>query len=225
MRLTSLRWIQRVFLLIIVGALLLAGWAAWQRARGGEGPTVLLQWPRPEQTLLDKHIGIVAGHSGNDSGAVCPDGLTEAEVNRTVAEAVVRDLRRRGATVDLLQEFDDRLTGYRADAFISIHVDSCEVDLSGFKVASLEGGNEASAQLVTCLWDRYDEATRLPRHPDTITFDMRQYHAFREISPDTPAAIIETGFLGKDRTLLTKHPDRVAAGIVGGIECFLAGSN
>jgi N-acetylmuramoyl-L-alanine amidase len=225
MRLTALRWIQRAFLLIVVAVFLIIGWMAWQRARAGGGAALLLRWLPPEQTLLGKHIGIVAGHSGNDSGAVCPDGLTEAEVNRAVAEGVVRGLRERGATVDMLEEFDDRLTGYRADAFISIHADSCEVDLSGFKVADLEGGSTASAQLVSCLWDHYEKATNLPRHLDTITFDMRRYHAFREISPDTPAAIIETGFLGTDRTLLTKHPDRVAGGIVGGAECFLAGSN
>ena len=39
------------------------------------------------------HIGIVAGHSGNDSGAVCTDGngnvtLTEAEVNLEIAALV-----------------------------------------------------------------------------------------------------------------------------------------
>jgi len=34
--------------------------------------------------IAGRHIGIVAGHDGNDSGAVCPDGLTEAEVNRDI---------------------------------------------------------------------------------------------------------------------------------------------
>ena len=50
---------------------------------------------------------------------------------------------------------------------------------------------------------------------------MSRYHAFREIAVETPAAIIETGFLKADREVLTQHPERSAAGIVAGIECFL----
>ena len=34
-------------------------------------------------------IGIIAGHKGNDSGAVCADGLTEVEVNENIAVRVV----------------------------------------------------------------------------------------------------------------------------------------
>jgi N-acetylmuramoyl-L-alanine amidase len=167
------------------------------------------------------HIGIVAGHSGNDSGAVCPDGLTEAQVNRAVAEAVARSLRRRGATVDLLQEFDPLLSGYQADAFVSIHADSCEVDRSGYKVASLEGGSDASQRLTDCLWERYNAATSLEPDPNTITYDMSRYHAFGEISPQTPAAIIEIGFLKADRQIIADRPERAAQGIVAGLECFL----
>jgi N-acetylmuramoyl-L-alanine amidase len=114
------------------------------------------------------HVGVVAGHSGNDSGAVCPDGLTEAQVNQAVADAVARALRRRGVTVDLLEEFDPRLRGYQADAFVSIHADSCEVDLSGYKVASLEGGSAASDRLAECLWQHYGAATSLLHTPTRL---------------------------------------------------------
>jgi len=51
---------------------------------------------------------------------------------------------------------------------------------------------------------------------------MTQYHAWRKIAETTPAAIIEIGFLNGDRAFLTEHTDRVAAGIVKGIDCFLA---
>jgi N-acetylmuramoyl-L-alanine amidase len=221
MRLKALHWIRILLLLVVALAFLGIGWSAWRAAHPGAtsfwGPFQALAG----RGFSGRHIGIVAGHSGNDSGAVCPDGLTEAQVNRTVAEAVGRQLRRRNATVDLLEEFDDRLPGYRADAFISIHADSCEADMSGFKVASLEGGSIASERLVACLWDRYQVTTGLPRHENTVTYDMRKYHAFREIASKTPAAIIEVGFLKGDRELLTKDPERVAAGIVAGIECFL----
>jgi N-acetylmuramoyl-L-alanine amidase len=220
MRKDLVRQARQLLLLIIALAILAEGWFAWQTARSGGGPAWLQTLFGFPQTLAGWRIGIVAGHNGNDSGAVCPDGLTEASVNLAVAEAAVRGLKQRGATVDLLEEFDSRLSGYQADVFISIHADSCEVDLSGFKVASLEGGSVASERLVACLWNRYAAVTGLQPHPDTVTYDMRGYHAFREIASGTPAAIIETGFLKGDRDLLTRRPDRVAAGIVAGVECF-----
>ena len=50
---------------------------------------------------------------------------------------------------------------------------------------------------------------------------MTKYHAFYEIAPETPAAIIETGFMNLDRAVLTKRADSVAKGIVDGLVCFL----
>jgi N-acetylmuramoyl-L-alanine amidase len=50
---------------------------------------------------------------------------------------------------------------------------------------------------------------------------MREYHAFSEIDPETITAIIETGFLNLDREILTKETDRVAEGIIKGIQCFV----
>jgi N-acetylmuramoyl-L-alanine amidase len=174
---------------------------------------------------VGKRAGIVAGHWGNDAGAVCADGLTEAQINLAIAQRVAARLRRAGAEVDLLEEFDSRLAGYRADAFISIHADSCQVKLSGFKVARVSESAvpQAEDRLVECLWTRYERATGLARHENTITYDMREYHAFREIAPQTPAAIIETGFLGGDRRLLEKNPDRAARGIADAVLCFWEG--
>ena len=212
----------RLFLiLVIVLAVGVAVVAALQAPSAGGGSALLPQFLGSLLPRVEKRIGIVAGHSGSDSGAVCPDGLTEAQVNRAIAEAVVKELTQRGARVDLLDEFDNRLRAYRADAFVSIHADSCQVNLSGYKVASLDGGSDASARLADCLWREYETATSLPRHPNTVSDDMSRYHAFREIAVETPAAIIETGFLKADRELLTQHPERSAAGIVAGIECFL----
>jgi N-acetylmuramoyl-L-alanine amidase len=50
---------------------------------------------------------------------------------------------------------------------------------------------------------------------------MSRYHAFQEISPQTPAAIIEIGFLKGDRELIAEHPEKAAQGILAGLECFL----
>jgi len=196
--------------------------------------------PRPVEgaPLLSRpqlRIGIVAGHAGNDSGAVCVDGngqvtLTEADVNLEIAAIVQQQLTQKGFQVDLLREFDTRLNGYRALAIISIHNDSCDYineEATGFKVAAALNTNDINRtnRLTACLVDRYQAATGLTFHAGSITGDMREYHAFREIDPSTVAAIIETGFLNLDREMLTKHTDRVAAGVVDGILCFANNEN
>jgi N-acetylmuramoyl-L-alanine amidase len=175
---------------------------------------------------LNRHIGLVAGHFGNDSGAVCADGLTEAALNKDIADRVVSILERQGYQVDLLQEFDERLKDYRALALVSIHADSCEFindQATGFKVAASSAGTgpEDSQHLLTCLVSRYAARTALPFHAGSITRDMNSYHSFSEIDQNTPAAIVETGFMYLDRAFLTQHADQVSLGIAEGVLCFV----
>ncbi len=196
----------------------------------------LLTTPQPEtsaaiptsQYIL--RVGIVSGHWGNDSGSVCANGTTEQQVNLVIASLVRQKLTAQGYTVDLLQEFDPRLNGYQAAALVSIHNDSCDYineQATGFKVASAVASRDPnlSTRLVSCLRDRYGRVTGLPFHPGSITVDMTDYHAFREIDAATTAAIIETGFLNKDYAILTQHPDVVADGVVAGIMCFVKNEN
>lgn len=183
------------------------------------------------QPLAVPRVGIVAGHWGHDDGASCSDGLTEVDVNLDIAELVVQSLRGLGYRVDLLKEYDDRLAGYRADALVSIHADSCQrfpdatPPPTGFKVASVVDSvvPEEEQRLVECLTDAYAERTGLPFHENSITGHMTGYHTFYAIDGRTPGAIIETGFLWLDRDLLTQHPDVVAQGVVDGILCFVEG--
>ncbi|MBO9370498.1 MAG: N-acetylmuramoyl-L-alanine amidase, partial [Chloroflexi bacterium] len=171
-------------------------------------------------------VGIVAGHWGNDTGAICDGWLREVDVNLAVAQRVVAALNAAGYPTDLLQEFDPRLEGYRARALVSIHADACLYpEASGFKVARVEESAipHVEDRLVACLVSRYGARTGLPFHEGSITYDMTQYHAFYEIDPFTPGAIIEIGFLLADRDLLLHRQDLVAQGIVDGILCFLRG--
>jgi len=175
-------------------------------------------------------IGVVAGHWKNDSGAVCPDGLKEVQVNLDIASQVQKNLADQGFKVDLLKEFDPRLENYKAAALISIHADSCEFvnnQATGFKVAAALATKhpERTARLTACLRSRYSGMTNLALHSTSVTPDMTLYHAFDEIDPETPAAIIETGFLNLDRKLLTKKPELVAKGISDGILCYLRNEN
>ena len=176
-------------------------------------------------------IGIVAGHWGNDKGAMCPDGLTEVEINLDIAQRVVYILQALDYQANLMAEFDPRLEGYQADALISIHADSCvsypdaTPPASGFKVASVEDSlvPEAEERLVACLAQCYAARTGMFFHATSITYDMTRYHTFYEIDDQTPGAIIETGFMLNDRHILTQRVDLVAQGIVDGIICFVEG--
>jgi N-acetylmuramoyl-L-alanine amidase len=213
--------LARIAAFLLLAGLLYGAWSIFDASsnRGAGAPGFV-------QSLIGSHgprIGLVAGHAGSDSGAVCPDGLREADVNQRVAQETRQRLEKAGYQVDLMSEFAAQLSGYAASAFVSIHSDSC-VSLSGFKVARQpESQVPAQAdQLVQCLYREYGLSTGLQPNPNTITRDMTEYHAFREISPDTPGAIIEVGFLGGDRSILTEHPDWVAEGIAQGILCYMS---
>jgi N-acetylmuramoyl-L-alanine amidase len=187
-------------------------------------------WPTPTARPRPR-VGIVVGHWGdnNDPGAVCPDGLTELQVNQQVAVRVQQSLVDEGFDVDLLKEFDPKLADYRALALISIHADSCTYindQATGYKVApSLENRRpERTSRLTDCIRYHYENVTDLEVH-NSITPDMSSYHAFDEIDIDTPAAIIEVGFLNLDRQILTQEPEKIASGISAGLLCYIYNQN
>jgi N-acetylmuramoyl-L-alanine amidase len=174
--------------------------------------------PRPK-------IGIVAGHWGTDTGAVCPDGLAEVDINLDIATRVKQMLVEEGFDVDLLMELDSRLEFYQAISLVSIHADSCAfygTDATGFKVAATfaTARPDRANRLVSCIYSRYSDVTGMAYHAG-VTDDMTSYHAFEEIHTDTAAAIIETGFLNLDRQILTQQPDLIAEGIARGILCYI----
>lgn len=220
------RGIERSALLL---ALLLVGLLAVVATAGGDsGPAALWlsdlsRGPADRAALSGRRIGVIAGHQGFDSGAVCPDGRTEAEAVARIADHVERRLRRAGAEVDRLAEYDERLNGYAGDALISIHADSC-IDRSGFKAARWADSPIAAVEdrLVSCLSAAYAEATGLAFDAATVTEDMTGYHAFRRAAVQTPAVIVETGYLGGDWQVIGRRPAVAAGGIVDGLVCFFA---
>ena len=76
-------------------------------------------------------------------------------------------------------------------------------------------------RLLICIEQNYALATGLPLHPNTVTHNMTGYHAFNRIGIDTPAAILEMGFLGGDRVLLEENSQMAVKGVVDSILCFL----
>jgi N-acetylmuramoyl-L-alanine amidase len=202
---------------------------------GFSNKLMVLLTPQPEALVVAGtprplvKIGIVAGHWGNDSGAVCENGVTEADINFKIATLVQQKLAALGFETDLLKEFDPRLSGYRAAVLVSIHNDSCNYindQATGFKVAAAMSSRDANLtnRLAGCLRDRYQRTTGLPLH-NSVTNDMSLYHAFNEIDSNTTAGIIETGFMRLDYDLLTGKTDLVATGVANGILCFINNEN
>jgi len=206
------------------GQMLTRVFEAWQA-----NPTTMAPLVTEVVNTDVNRIGIVSGHWKNDSGSVCSNGLTEEQVNLRIASLVQSKLTAEGFQVDLLEEFDPRLSQYKAIALVSIHADSCDFlndAATGYKVAAAldSAYPEKATRLTMCLVDRYGKATGLQYKTNT-TIDMTSYHAFGEINTETTAAIIEAGYLNLDQQILTQKPDVIAQGIVDGLLCFIRNEN
>jgi N-acetylmuramoyl-L-alanine amidase len=248
----GIRTVTIVTVAALVAAFILSYWtpdsflsdefvAELQLAVSTQGPPTPIPSPIPTYSAIKK-VGVIAGHSGPpldtqfevDPGAVCDDNfdgipeLTELEINVAVAQRVTDGLIAEGYQVELLQEYDPRLPGYRADVLISIHTNTCQnygvgQGATGYNV---EGNTtnptnlERETRLQECIAGTYAEETGLPRHYGRPP-DLVDYHVFNKVSPDTPTAIVELGFMLEDRPTLLQRQEDIARGVVRGINCFL----
>ena len=190
--------------------------------------------PTPVQTpIWMQRIGIISGHRGNDSGAICTDDwgnvlLREVDINFAVSERVVARLKARNYAVDMLDEVDPRLENYRAAALVSIHANTCYdfgEYVSGYIVAISEARPAIGidAFLRECIAINY--GARVPlRRSFTLTENMTNNHAWQKIHPLTPGMILEMGYMLADQAVLTEDPDLLADAITAGILCFMENS-
>ena len=230
MRHNALARVQRVFLILFLIILICIGLIGARSAGIGFPDASGLMPQGMVGQAWNKQIALISGHAGNDSGAICEDEdgqptIKEAEINASVAKLAAERLRHAGADVTILQEYDPRLEDLQVDVLLSIHADSC-IDATGFKSTHYikSAIPEIADRLVECINMQYAAATGLPENLDTITENMTEYHAFHQIDPQTPAAIIELGFLGGDHELLVHAPERAAKGVADGLLCFLQGN-
>lgn len=203
-------------------------------------PEELLVYGPRERVPGPAQVGIQVGHwqlenvpeelqGLQDSTGAVSGEYTEQEIVLRIGELVRAELEAAGVVVDFLPATVP--IDYEADAFISIHADgSNNGAANGFKIAGprhdFSGRSEA---LVADLYDAYGEATGLRRDDSNITRRMSGYYAFNwrrydhALHPQTPAAIVETGFVTSaiDRELLVGEPERAARGIAEGVRVFL----
>lgn len=224
--------------LLVIGALVFV-WVL--NGRGGdivESPTATVD-AAVDDDGVSKRIGIQVGHWQNED---LPDelwklrdyslggevsGQTEWELCLSIAELTKQDLESDGYAVDLIPATVPE--SYQADAFISLHTDgNDDTSVSGYKTA-------ASA------WDETDESESLAQammsglaktdlgEASYISEEMNEYYAFNytkydhAVSPSTPAAIVELGFLTNysDRSYLTNRAEEVAASLADGVRDYL----
>lgn len=227
-----LRGVQTVISIAVVMATLLTLWNPRKVLKTPDLNTLLSQEtviPSSESnndTETSDHIGILAGHWLDSTGDVCPDGLSEADVNLDVANQVIQLLEDLGYKADLFPEFDLGLLNYKARGLVAVYSGSCLQHpsvSSGFKIgSSLTAVNpDTTNQLAVCLAEAYQEKVKIPFTYEVINPDHPAYHIFRDIDADTPAILIEIGSLNADRQLLTSQANLVAEAIVDGLICFL----
>ena len=177
-------------------------------------------------------IAIDPGHGGEDEGCSF-HGVEEKSINLEIALLLQKKLENMGFEVVLTRADDRELTleervatanRSQADAFISIHQNSCgEKSAHGVetwycasgKVVSSEE-NERLAKLVQQYTVLYSKAR------DRGVREEEELYVIRE--GNMPSCLIETGFLSneKERTSLQKEEycERLAQGIADGVQLY-----
>ena len=155
-------------------------------------------------------------------------GKMEWEINLVIAQETAKILEAQGIGVTILSSILPSI--YKADVFVAIHADQNPSlpSASGFKVASSAYDQSGKAKrLAQLLRQEYVKITWLPQET-YIPSSMPYYYAFNSnkflyaVHPQTPAAIIETGYLSnpRDRAIILTNPDMAAEGIANAILKF-----
>lgn len=186
-----------------------------------------------------KRVGLQVGHwkaheapdelqGLRDNTGTSGGGLAEWEVVMAIAKHTKTKLEANGLSVDLLPTTIP--IDYCADVFVSVHADgSTDNSITGYKISSWRRDQTGKAdELVSSLKAAYETVGLA--YDDNITRNMLGYYAFNSrryehaIHPETPGAIIETGFLTNptDAELLINQPELPAEAIADGIIKFLA---
>ncbi len=155
--------------------------------------------------------------------------LRELDLNLAVVRDLAARLEKRGFAVDVVPATVP--PGYRADLFISVHADRSDLPLrSGWKLAPPWRASAWSVMLAEALSAAF-ASSGLPLDALGVTDNMRGYFGFswrryeHALSPYTPAALVELGFLGNaaDRERLRDRPGFYAGILEKGIDAYLEG--
>lgn len=178
----------------------------------------------------ERVIVIDPGHGGMDGGCNF-DGVLEKEINRQIANKVVKRLQDMGYKVTLARSGDnfidkadrvEQANRQNACLYVSIHQNSCEVSsVSG--IETWYGENDLT-----------DENRRLAQFVQQETVSATGAVCRELVSDDEmcvinksemPSCLIETGFLSnkaeREKLCTEEYMDRIAEGIAKGIDLYL----
>lgn len=170
-------------------------------------------------------IGLLVGHWKVDSGAVCENGIVEADVNEAIANQISIKLNALGYPVKLLSINDLDLINFRGPALIALFSGPCNEQTenkSGFTIGTTLSASDlnTSNALAVCMGEIYQSSTKLDFKYQIISPNHAAYPIFEMVNPQTPVIYLEMGSLLYDQTVLIDNSDKVANGIVNGILCF-----
>lgn len=190
--------------------------------------------------LAGKVIVIDPGHGGKDSGSRSSSGTLEKDITLEVSKRLAAMLGQAGASVLLTRDCDmwladpdaphkkrsdltkrvDLANNNKADAFVSIHVNSFVYDQGqrGAQTFS-QPGVEDSKLLSQCVQEELATMLGTKRKPKEIDYFIRH--------SKVPAIIVEIGFLSnpsEEKLLLdSAYQSKVAFAIYGGLVKFFSG--
>lgn len=241
-----MRWPLIVLFALLYTASGLALSATWERlevAARTQNAALDLTKTTWRQVLLlamgPPRIGVQVGHEGvaehpdelaalrGNTGGYA-QGVSELEVNRSVAAALQAHLGAHGVAVDILGATPP--PGYHADLFVSLHADSVhDPTRRGYKSAHFDPPRSPLEPRLKELVDRaYFAATGLPDDHANTTENMRLYYAFNHrayrhtVHPATPSLLVELGYLSSPLDLsVLLEPEPLAAALTEGVVAFL----
>ena len=190
--------------------------------------------------VTNRTIIIDAGHGGEDGGAVSSNGVSEAQINLSIALKIQKLLEQSGATVILTRSDDNAIYDIdsktlrqkknsdlknrvkigntsTADLFISIHLNKIQQSQYYGWQTFFKDGNEQGKKLATCIQNNLNES--IQKENKRTPLKISNIYIIKNV--EIPTTIVECGFLSnpeEEKQLQTdEYQNRLAWGIYNGI--------
>ena len=190
--------------------------------------------------VTNRTIIVDAGHGGEDGGAVSSNGVSEAQINLSIALKLQNLLDQSGATVVLTRSDDNAIYDIdsktlrqkknsdlknrvkigktsSADIFVSIHLNKIEQSQYYGWQTFFKDGNEQGKKLATCIQENLNEA--IQKENKRTPLKISNIYIIKNV--EIPTTIVECGFLSnpeEEKQLQTdEYQNKLAWGIYNGI--------
>ena len=190
--------------------------------------------------VTNRTIIVDAGHGGEDGGAVSSNGVSEAQINLSIALKLQNLLEQSGATVVLTRSDDNAIYDIdsktlrqkknsdlknrvkigktsSADIFVSIHLNKIEQSQYYGWQTFFKDGNEQGKKLATCIQENLNEA--IQKENKRTPLKISNIYIIKNV--EIPTTIVECGFLSnpeEEKQLQTdEYQNKLAWGIYNGI--------